>query len=126
MSTLSYYHDSIFMDAVEESTAQALNVLSTAIVEGIHVEVIFSQEDYTSISYTVKMPTLLEDAKNSVFHADGVRKVMNALRVLFKPMSERWTRYTVSDEERGNKMRIRTIHLGAGKGSKVVYVNLWY
>ena len=121
-----YYHDCIFVETVEESTAKALNVLSTAMVEGIHTEVIF-YPDYTSIAYTVKMPALLECAKRNIFREDEVNKVMDALRVLFKPVSEEWTRYTETDKERaGNKCRMREIQFGTEKVDKVVYINLWY
>lgn len=120
-----YYHDSIFVDTLEESTAKALNVLSTAIVEGIHTEVIFDP-DYVSISYTLKVHALLDDAKSSIFRADEVNEVMNALRVLFKPVSAEWTHCRTEDKKRDGKLRTRTIHLETGKESKVVYVNLWY
>lgn len=121
-----YYHDSIFLDAVEESTAKALNVLSTARVEGIRVEVIFNTDD-TSITYNVRMPALLNDAKISAFYAAEVSGVMNALRVLFQPASEKWTHYRTTDDKGcAVKCRTRTIHLGMERGSKVVYINLFY
>ena len=121
-----YFRDAVFSEAVEESTAKALNALSTSMAEGVHTEVIFDP-DCISIAYTIKMPALLKDAESSAFRADEVRKVTDALRVLFKPVSEEWTRYKVTDKERGfDKCRSRVIHLGTGKGNKLVYINLWY
>lgn len=121
-----YYHDSIFLDAVEESTAKALNVLSTARVEGVRIEVIFNP-DCTSISYNVRMPALLNDAKSSAFYANEVNEVTNALRVLFRLASKEWTHYRTTDNKGCDvKCRTRTIHMGMERGSKVVYINLFY
>lgn len=121
-----YYHDTVFAEKVEESTAKALNVLSASMVDGIRTEVLFYPES-TFISYTVKMPALLDDADNSPFRAGEVRNVLNALRVLFKPASEEWTRHKVVDNGRGSgKCRSRALNLGNGGGDKVVYINLYY
>lgn len=121
-----YFHDSVFSESVEESTAKALNALSTSMVDGIHTEVIFDP-DSTSIAYTIKMPVLLEDAKSSIFRAGEVRRVMEALRVLFKPASEEWTHYKVMDKEHGSdKCRSRVLQMGRGEGNKIVYINLYY
>ena len=121
-----YYHDSVFAEKVDESTAKALNALSASIVDGIRTEVLFYPES-TFVTYTVKMPALLDDANNSQFRAGEVRNVLNALRVLFKPASEGWTHHKVIDKEHGaDKCRSRVFNLGKGGGDKVVYINLYY
>ena len=121
-----YYHDTIFAEKVEESTAKALNALGHSMVDGIRTEVFFYPE-CTFVTYVIKMPALLEDAESSVFRAGEVSKVLDALRVLFKPISEEWTRNKVVDKEHGlDKCRSRVLQIGNGESDKIVYINLYY
>ena len=121
-----YYHDTIFAEKVEESTAKALNALSHSMVDGIHTDVFFYPE-CTFITYAIKVSALLEDAESSAFRAVEVSKVLDALRVLFKPISEEWTRHKVVDKEHSlDKCRSRVLQIGSGESDKIVYINLYY